>query len=76
FIGSDNYDSGKLAADFISETLGDKQGEVAIIEGNPGDTCAIDRTTGFADEAAVLDNITVVASQTGKWDRLESLNVA
>ncbi len=76
FLGSNNYDSGKLAAEFISEKLGDKSGEVAIIEGNPGDTCAIDRTNGFADAAKDSANLTVVASQTGKWDRLESLNVA
>ncbi len=76
FLGSDNYDSGKLAAEFISGILGDKDGDVAIIEGNPGDTCAIDRTSGFADAAKELPNLNVVASQTGKWDRLESLNVA
>ncbi len=76
FLGSDNYDSGKMAAAFMSEKLGDKQAEVAVLEGNPGDTCAIDRTGGFAAAAKELSNLTVVASQTGKWDRLESLNVA
>lgn len=76
FLGSNNYDSGKMAAEFMSEILGENGGEVAIVEGNPGDTCAIDRTSGFADAAAELSNLTVVASQTGKWDRLESLNVA
>jgi len=76
FLGSNNYDSGKMAAEFISEKLGSKTAEVAVIEGNPGDTCAIDRTSGFADAAAASSNLKLVASQTGKWDRLESLNVA
>ncbi len=65
-----------MAAEFISEKLGSKTAEVAVIEGNPGDTCAIDRTSGFADAAAASSNLKLVASQTGKWDRLESLNVA
>ncbi len=76
YLGSNNYDSGKSAAEFISQILGSKSGEVAIIEGNPGDTCAVDRTKGFADYAKSSENLKLVASQTGKWDRLKSLEVA
>ncbi|MDR1506042.1 MAG: substrate-binding domain-containing protein [Treponema sp.] len=75
FIGSDNYYAGGVAADYISQTLGSKKGKVAVIEGMPGDTCAIARTTGFADKVKTLPNLTLVASQTARWDRLEALNV-
>lgn len=75
YIGSNNYDAGVIAAEFISRYLGSKNGEVAVIEGNPGDTCAIDRTSGFVDKAKELPNLTLVASQTAKWDRLQALEV-
>ncbi|MGA2547049.1 MAG: substrate-binding domain-containing protein [Rectinemataceae bacterium] len=74
-IGSNNYDAGVMAAQFISTNLGSKKGEVAVIEGNPGDTVAIDRTAGFREKAKSLANLKMVASQTGKWDRLKSLEV-
>ncbi len=75
YIGSNNYDAGVIAAQFMSEKLGSQTGEVAIIEGNPGDTCAIDRTSGFADKAKEIPNLKLVASQTAKWDRLQALEV-
>ena len=75
FIGSNNYDAGVLAANFMSEHFGSKTAEVAIIEGNPGDTCAIDRTNGFAEESKKLPNLKLVASQTAKWDRLQALEI-
>jgi D-allose transport system substrate-binding protein len=75
FIGSDNYYAGGVAAEFISNTLGSKKGKVAVIEGMPGDTCAIARTSGFADAVKTISNLELVASQTARWDRLEALNV-
>lgn len=74
-IGSDNYDSGRMVAEFMSELLGEKGGKVAIVEGNPGDTCAIARTSGFTDYANSSSNLNLVASQTGRWDRLQALEV-
>ncbi|HWR12858.1 MAG TPA: substrate-binding domain-containing protein [Rectinemataceae bacterium] len=75
FIGSDNYSAGVLALDYIKSKLGDKKGKVAVIEGRPGDTCAIDRTGGFVDQAKKYANITVAASQSGQWDRLKSMEI-
>ncbi|MCC8167566.1 MAG: substrate-binding domain-containing protein [Planctomycetes bacterium] len=75
FIGSNNYDAGVLAARFMSEKFGGQNAEVAVIEGNPGDTCAIDRTNGFTEESKKLPNLKLVASQTAKWDRLQALEV-
>lgn len=75
YIGSDNYEAGVIAADFMSQKFGSKNCEVAVIEGNPGDTCAIDRTNGFADRSKELPNLKLVASQTAKWDRLQALEV-
>lgn len=75
FIGSDNYQAGVIALDYIKSKVGDKKAKVAVIEGRPGDTCAIDRTGGFVDQAKKYSNITVAASQSGQWDRLKSMEI-
>jgi ABC-type sugar transport system substrate-binding protein len=75
FIGSDNYQAGVMALEYIKAKLGTKKGKVAVIEGRPGDTCAMARTGGFVDQAKKYANITVAASQSGQWDRLKSAEV-
>ena len=75
FIGSNNYDSGVIAADFMHKMLNGKNGKFAVIQGRLGDTCAIDRTAGFVDAINKYPNTTLVANQCGEWDRLKSLDV-
>ncbi len=75
FIGSDNYDSGVKAAEFIAEVLKDTEAEVAVVEGRPGDTCAIDRSSGFRDTVTKHSNLKLVADQSANWDRLQALDV-
>jgi len=75
FIGSDNYQAGVMALEYVKSKLGDKPGKVACVEGRPGDTVAVDRTAGFVNTAKKYSNITVAASQSGQWDRLIALDV-
>src|SRR6266542_6576857 len=48
FIGSDNYEGGKLAGEFIAKRLGGK-GKVAVLEGIPGHETGVSRLRGFRE---------------------------
>ena len=74
FIGSDNFEGGKLAGEFIIKALSGK-GNVAILEGIPGHETGDSRLRGFH---AVVDGQTglkVVASQPANWERDQGFNV-
>lgn len=72
YIGTDNVKAGKEAGDYLVEKVGDGA-QIAILEGIPGASSAIDRAEGF--HQAVDDKLDVVASQTANYDRAEGLSV-
>jgi ribose transport system substrate-binding protein len=74
FIGSDNYEGGKLAGEFIAEKLGGK-GKVAILEGIPGHETGDSRLRGFREAIKASPGIEIVASQTANWERDQGFNV-
>ncbi len=74
FIGSDNYEGGKLAGEFIAKRLGGK-GKVAVLEGIPGHETGDSRLRGFRDAIKSAPGIEVVASQTANWERDQGFNV-
>ena len=74
FIGSDNYEGGKLAAEYMAKALGGK-GKVAILEGIPGHETADQRLRGFRDTIKNYPNIKVVASQPANWERALAYDV-
>jgi ribose transport system substrate-binding protein len=74
FIGSDNYEGGKLAGEFIAKKLGGK-GKVAILEGIPGHETGDSRLKGFRDAIKATPGIEIVASQTANWERDQGFNV-
>lgn len=74
FIGSDNYDGGKLAGLFLASQLRGK-GKVAILEGIPGHETADSRRKGFLDAIASSPGIEVVTSQPANWERDQGYNV-
>lgn len=71
---TDNMIVGQKGAEFITEKLGGS-GEVAIIEGTAGNVTSNNRTKGATDYFKEK-GIDVVASQSGDWDRLTSIDVA
>lgn len=73
YIASDELEGGRLVGEFLIDALGDS-GEVALIEGAPGDSPAINRTEGFL-EATEGGGIEVVAQNTANWARDEGLQV-
>lgn len=74
FIGSDNFDGGRLAGAFIVEKLGGK-GNVAVLEGIAGHETGDARLRGFNEALAKAPGIKVVASQPANWERDQGYNV-
>lgn len=74
FIGSDNYEGGKIAGEFLAKRLGGK-GKVAVLEGIPGHETGDSRLKGFRDAIKANPGIEIVASQTANWERDQGFNV-
>ena len=74
FIGSDNYDGGKLAGEFIAAKLGG-QGTIAVLEGIPGHETGDSRLRGFREAVAKFPGLKIVASQPANWERDQGFNV-
>lgn len=74
YIGSDNFDGGKLAGQYIIEKLGGK-GQVAILEGVSGNDAAIKRKAGFLEALKSAPGITVVSSQVANWNREQAFTI-
>jgi ribose transport system substrate-binding protein len=68
FIGSNFVEQGKRAAEQMVEVTGGT-GKVAILLGSSGNNVTTDRTKGFKDELAKTAGLSVVAEQTGEFDR-------
>jgi ribose transport system substrate-binding protein len=74
FIGSDNYEGGKIAGEFLVKQLGGK-GKVAVLEGIPGHETGDSRLRGFRDALKAAPGVEIVASQTANWERDQGFNV-
>ncbi|MCA1628326.1 MAG: sugar ABC transporter substrate-binding protein, partial [Acidobacteria bacterium] len=74
FIGSDNYEGGKFAGEYIAKRLGGK-GKVTVLEGIPGHETGDSRLRGFRDALKATPGIEIVASQTANWERDQGFNV-
>jgi ribose transport system substrate-binding protein len=74
FIGSDNYEGGKLAGEFVVTSTGGKA-RVGILEGIAGHETGDSRLRGFRDAVAKAPGITIVASQPANWERDQGFNV-
>jgi ribose transport system substrate-binding protein len=74
FIGSDNYEGGKLAGEYTVKATGGKA-TVGILEGIPGHETGDSRLRGFRDAVSKAPGITIVASQPANWERDQGFNV-
>ena len=74
FIGSDNYEGGRIAAKFIVDTTKGKA-SVAVLEGIPGHETGDSRLRGFKDGIKDSPGIRIVASQPANWERDQGFNV-
>ena len=67
YVGPDALVIGKTAADYIAKQL-PNGGKVAMVEGDPGSSNALNRGKGFKAGLAAYPNLQLVASATAKWD--------
>ncbi|HWS89515.1 MAG TPA: sugar ABC transporter substrate-binding protein [Pyrinomonadaceae bacterium] len=74
FIGSDNYEGGKVAGEFLAKHLNGR-GKVAVLEGIPGHETGDSRLRGFRDALKASPGVEIVASQTANWERDQGFNV-
>ena len=74
FIGSNFVEQGKRAADAMVKATGGK-GKVAILLGASGNNVTTDRTKGFKDELAASTGLSIVAEQTGEFERAKGQSV-
>jgi ribose transport system substrate-binding protein len=74
FVGSDNYEGGKVAGQHLVEISGGKA-KVALLEGIPGHETGDSRLRGFKDATKASPGIQIVASQTANWERDQGFNV-
>jgi ribose transport system substrate-binding protein len=74
FIGSDNYEGGRIAGLYLAERLNNR-GKIAVLEGIPGHETGDARLSGFHDVLDQLPEMEIVASQTANWERDQGFNV-
>ena len=74
FIGSDNVEGGRIAAEYLVKRL-EGEGKVAILEGIPGHETGDARLSGFHHIVDRIPGIEIVASQTANWERDQGFNV-
>ncbi len=75
FVGSDSYQGGVVAGEFILEQTGGKA-NVVILEGIPGHETADSRLRGFLAALEGHDGMRILASQSANWERDQGFNVA
>jgi signal transduction histidine kinase/AraC-like DNA-binding protein/CheY-like chemotaxis protein/ABC-type xylose transport system substrate-binding protein len=66
YVGADNYQIGKMAAEYMGNLLRGK-GNVVEIMGLPGSSPAIERERGFKDGAKKFAGIRITAQVYGDW---------
>ncbi len=73
YVGSKNYDAGRLAGEFLGKCLGG-QGKVAILDGIPV-VPILERVRGFRDAIGHFPGIAIVTTQNGRQERPVALSV-
>ncbi|TPW29063.1 ABC transporter substrate-binding protein [Martelella alba] len=74
-VGSNVVHEGEVAANWLIDTVGDKDCNVVELEGTTGSSVAIDRKKGFDDTVASHPNIKIIRSQTGDFTRSQGKEV-
>ena len=76
FIGADNVDMGRIAGEYIADTLLPDGGKVCEIKGLEGTSGGIDRDNGFREGSKKNDKIEIVAVNNADWLREKAITVA
>lgn len=68
FIGSDFYEEGKMAADWLAKHVNGK-GNIVELQGTPGSAPANERRKAFADALKKYPGLKIIDSQSGNFER-------
>jgi ribose transport system substrate-binding protein len=74
FIGSDNYEGGRIAGTHFG-ALFTNQADLVVLEGIPGHETADSRVRGFRDGIRPFPHLRIVASQPANAERDQGFNV-
>jgi ribose transport system substrate-binding protein len=74
FIGSDNYEGGRMAGDYLAKSAAGKA-RIGVLEGIPGHETGDSRLRGFRDAIQPHAGMTIVASQPANWERDQGFTV-
>jgi ribose transport system substrate-binding protein len=73
YVGTDQVAIGAKAAEYLQQQY-PTGGKIAQIEGQAGSPNARKRIQGFTETVKKYNNLNLVASQPGNWDRMTALN--
>jgi simple sugar transport system substrate-binding protein len=78
FVGPDNTQAGKIAAQFLFDTFKNKPGDINIMElqGTVGASTAVERKLGFDQTLKSNPRFKIVASQSGDYTRAKGKEAA
>lgn len=76
FIGADNVDMGRIAGEYVADTLLPDGGKVCEIKGLEGTSGGIDRDNGFREGIKKNDKIEIVSVNNADWLREKAITVA
>ncbi len=68
FIGSDFYEEGKMAADWLAKHVNGK-GNIVELQGTPGSAPANERRRAFGDGIKKYPGLKIIDSQSGNFER-------
>jgi simple sugar transport system substrate-binding protein len=74
FVGSDFYEEGRMAADWLAANAGDRT-KIVELQGEPGSAAANERRKAFAEAIAKHADFKIIDSQTGNFRRAEGKTV-
>ncbi len=67
FVGSDFYEEGRMAADWLGKFTGGK-GNIVELQGTPGSAPANERRKSFGDALKKYPGLTIIDSQSGNFE--------
>ena len=75
YVGSDNYDAGKIEGEYMAKVL-PENANIVYLQGTPGMDHAVKRRQAILDTVlAVRKDVTLLADQTANYDRAEGMKV-
>jgi len=74
FVGSEDAEAGRIAAQRIMDVLHGK-GDIAVIHGPNGHSAEVQRSDGIRQVLAKYPDAKIVVEQTANWDRAQALDL-